>query len=257
MSKMIAISKKKLILSLAQKKHRDKTGLFVAEGPKLVNDLLKTGLEPEMIFTTDNTQINTSTPVNNIDLVDKKELHKISFQKTPQSVLAVFNKPKTAFTPDDMASQLTLCLDGIQDPGNLGTILRLADWFGIQSITCSFDTADIYNPKVVQASMGAIGRVQVQYTHLPDFCREWSEKYQLPVFGTFMDGQNIYETTLPPKGLIIMGNEGVGIRPETQKMVTRKISIPNFSSKKGMESLNVGVATAIVCAEFRRQNTIH
>jgi TrmH family RNA methyltransferase len=254
---MVEKTKQKLIASLSQKKIRDKTGLFVAEGPKLVKDLLAAGIEAEMILATPSYLKALKFPPPQTEAIDDTELRKLSFLKTPQGVLAIFRKPAQTFSFGDHANQLTLCLDGIQDPGNMGTILRLADWFGISTIICSNDTTDIYNPKVVQASMGALARVTVHYTELSDFCRQSVSQFHLPVFGTFMDGENIYTSSLPSKGLIIMGNEGGGIRSETEKTVTKRLTIPGFPNhKSSMESLNVGVATAVVCSEFRRSGMI-
>jgi TrmH family RNA methyltransferase len=229
--------------------------MFVAEGPKLVNDLVACGMVPQLLLTTDGRKTEFPHSSENIEFVSETELKKFSFLKTPQKVVAVFKKPQWHLTDEEWNSRITLCLDGIQDPGNMGTIIRLADWFGFSHLVCSNDTADVFNPKVVQASMGAIGRVKVIYTHLPEFCQLAREKYSLPVLGTYMDGENIYSTNLPSKGLIIMGNEGSGIRTETEQMVTRRLTIPAFSedSTTGMESLNVGVATAVVCSEFKRQ----
>ncbi|MGM0377419.1 MAG: TrmH family RNA methyltransferase, partial [Bacteroidota bacterium] len=253
---MLEKAQKKLITSLSQKKYRDKHGLFVAEGPKLVHDLLTSGMTPEILVSGhDNSFFPHLTDTTVLHTVDEAELKKLSFLKTPQGVLAVFKKPAQTFHFGDHANDLTLCLDGIQNPGNMGTILRLADWFGIPWIVCSPDSADVFNPKVVQASMGSLSRVAVHYTRLTEFCHDSSTQLQLPVFGTFMEGENIFSTQLPDKGLIIMGNEGQGIRPETEETVTSRLSIPDFgSASTGMESLNVAVATAIVCAEFRRQN---
>jgi TrmH family RNA methyltransferase len=252
---MVEKSKKKLISSLSQKKHRDKYGLFVAEGVKLVNDLLTSGMTSEIILGTNFGLVSKKRFQSKIEIVDDSELRKISSLKTPQSLLAVFKKPECKFKIGDHAERLTLCLDGIQDPGNMGTIIRLADWFGINTVVCSYDTADAFNPKVVQASMGALARVEVYYTKLDNFCKQSAEQYKLQIFGTFMDGENIYTTKLPKKGLIIMGNEGKGIRPAIEKEVTKKLTIPCFPrnrKEEGMESLNVGVAAAIVCSEFRR-----
>lgn len=252
---MVGKSKKKLIASLSRKKYRDKTGLFVAEGPKLVSDLIASGIKTEMVFVTDEGFSEQAGHDIRFELIDEAELQEISFQKNPQSVLALFKYPAWEFRFGEHSKQLTLCLDGIQDPGNMGTILRIADWFGFPSIVCSKDSVDVFNPKVVQASMGAIGRVKVHYTDLENFCLESTRKFKLPVFGTFMDGENIYTTPLPSSGLIIMGNEGNGIRSATEKTVTTRLKIPAFTIPKNtteMESLNVGVATAIVCSEFRR-----
>ncbi|MFO8001641.1 MAG: RNA methyltransferase [Marinilabilia sp.] len=253
---MVGKSKKKLITSLSQKKYRDRTGLFVAEGPKLVNDLLASGLQPELLFSTGEDILTSQSHELTPEIIDDQSLKKISFLKSPQNVLAVFKKPAERFHFGDHANRLTLALDGVRDPGNMGTILRLADWFGFSHIVCSHDSADVFNPKVVQASMGALGRVTVHYTELDAFCRQSSEELKMPVFGTFMDGENIYTTSLPSQGLIVMGNEGSGITHAVQKTLTSRLSIPSFGEHphSGMESLNVAMATAVVCAEFRRQN---
>jgi TrmH family RNA methyltransferase len=256
---MVGKSKKKLINSLSQKKYRDKYGLFIAEGPKLVNDLLDSGLIPELILCADKAIIKNPRFQNMSELVEESELRKVSFQKTPQNILCVFKKPEDSFVFGHHANNLSLCLDGIQDPGNMGTILRLADWFGITTVICSIDTVDVFNPKVVQASMGAIGRVNTHYTNLTDFCQKTHQELNLPVYGTFMDGKNIYQSTLQSKGLIIMGNEGKGIRPETEARVTHRLAIPHFEKESGvvgMESLNVGMAAAIVCSEFKRSTFV-
>ncbi len=253
-AKMIGKTKKKLISSLSQKKYRDKTGLFVAEGPKLINDLLTAGLTPEIIITTGETSLNSPVPSSLIETISPDELQKISFLKTPQPILGIFHKPLENFRFGDHKNRLTLALDGIQDPGNMGTIIRLADWFGIKTVVCTKDTADIYNPKVVQASMGALARVEVVYTELAEFCRASAHNLQMEIFGTFMDGKNIYQTSLPASGIIVMGNEGKGIRPETAQHITQRIAIPSFASG-GMESLNVGIAAAIVCSEFKRSTS--
>ncbi len=247
--------KKKQIRLLGLKKYRDQWSVFVAEGPKLVNDLLRAGMKPQILLTTELKKIEITSPATHIELLSEAEIKKISLLKTPQNVLAVFEKPRWAFPDTEWCFGITLCLDGIQDPGNMGTILRLADWFGITCLVCSPDTADVFNPKVVQASMGALARVKVMYTDLPEFCRKAAEKYSLPVYGTYMKGDNLYTTSLPDKALIIMGNEGTGIRPETETLVTHRLTIPSFPRGRatGMESLNVGVATAIVCSEFKRQ----
>ncbi len=247
--------KKKQIRSLTQKKYRDRWSMFVAEGPRLVNDLLKAGMMPQLVLTSDLQTIGNPDLIENIQIITDEELKKVSLLKTPQKIVAVFDKPLWPLSHKRPDNDLTLCLDGIQDPGNLGTIMRLADWFGLSPIVCSPDTADVFNPKVVQASMGAVARVQVIYAPLASFCRKVNEEQNLPVFGTFMEGENIYTTPLPEKALIIMGNEGVGIRPEAAAVVTRRITIPAFAQHRDAvpESLNVAVAAAIVCSEFKRQ----
>jgi TrmH family RNA methyltransferase len=170
--------------------------------------------------------------------------------KTPQDVLGVFEIPNPELNPDLLKGKISLVLDNIQDPGNLGTILRIADWFGIEQVICSIGTVDAYHPKTVQATMGAIGRVKIHYTSL----QSMFEKTDLPVFGTFLEGEVIYHCELPSEGLIGMGNEGNGISESTAKFVTQKLYIPDFPlGKTGSESLNVSAATAIVCSEFRRR----
>ena len=195
---------------------------------------------------------NTIQIVAEIIEVTDEELKKASFLKTPQQVLGIFKIPPFLTENIDWNNSLSLMLDGIQDPGNLGTIIRLADWYGIEHILCSLDTADVYNPKVVQATMGALARVQLHYIDLP----EWlSAHLEIPVYGTFLDGGNMYEQKLSPNGVIVMGNEGNGIRPDVAKYINRRLFIPTFpADRKSSESLNVAIATAIVCAEFRRRN---
>src|SRR5690554_3755563 len=189
---MVGKSKKKLISSLSQKKYRDKTGFFVAEGPKLVNDLLSAGMRAELIFTTDSNILKHTDSKLLAENINDQELKQISFLKTPQKILAVFKKTEPKFIFGEHSESLTLCLDGIQDPGNMGTILRLADWFAISHVICSRDTTDVFNPKVVQASMGAFARLKVLYTDLSPFCQQSVSDLNMEVFGTFMDGENIY-----------------------------------------------------------------
>ena len=184
-------------------------------------------------------------------MVTEDELHRISFLQHPQEVLAVFHIP-TPSQPSSilpLASNLTLALDGVQDPGNVGTIIRIADWFGITQIICSPDTADVYNPKVVQATMGSLAHVSITYCDLVPLLREAN----VPVYGTLLDGQDIYQQPLSAEGIIVMGNEGNGISPEVRQLVTNKLLIPNFNNNtETAESLNVAIATAITCSEFRR-----
>lgn len=234
----------KLIHSLELKKNRKREGLFVAEGPKVVGDLLQAGYKVRMLFAT--------VEYPQAERITEEELHKISFLQHPQEVLAVFEIPQRPSLKEKMCGSLTLALDGIQDPGNLGTIIRIADWFGISTIYCSPDTADAYNPKVVQATMGSLAHVQVIYTDFLEFVNQLPPSY--PVYGTLLDGENIYEQELTNEGIIIMGNEGNGISPEVRKYITKGLLIPNFHSD-GLcaESLNVAIATAITCSEFRRR----
>ncbi|GAB6121284.1 TrmH family RNA methyltransferase [Dysgonomonas termitidis] len=244
-------SKLKYIRSLKEKKFRTEYGTFVAEGDKLVNDLLpymKCRLLvalPGFLSELDVTDIEEVTEVN------ESQLAQASFLRNPQQVLAVFHQPEHQETVD-INNQLVLALDGIQDPGNLGTIVRLADWYGIKHIFCSHDTADIYNPKVVQATMGALARVIIHCVDLAGFLD--SNKH-IPVYGTLLDGRNMYEQDITPHGIIVMGNEGNGIRPDIEKRITKKLYIPDYpGGNTTSESLNVAIATAIVCAEFRRRS---
>lgn len=246
---MISKNKIKSIRSLQLKKFRDESGLFVAEGLKLVADLA-TGFSCEILVVTSSfkdkmPEINAGETL----IVDDDTFAKVTSLKSPQGVLAVFRKKQYTLEPNTLQSRLSIALDDIQDPGNLGTIIRIADWFGITDILCSESSADAYNPKVVQASMGALARVRVHVVNLRDLLTQLSET---PVYGTFLDGQDIYQEQLTQHGIIVMGNEGNGISEETEKLVTRKLRIPNFSDKT-VESLNVSVATAIVCSEFKRR----
>lgn len=251
---MISKNKIKYIRSLELKKNRSKEGVFVAEGHKVVNDLLD--LQPALLIvaTSDwlaQKNINTSTEVIE---VTGEELRKVSFLQHPQQVLAVFKQPENrGFGAHDIdTTQLSLALDGVQDPGNLGTIIRIADWFGISHIYCSDDTADVYNPKVVQATMGSIARVKVAYGDLLSMIS--SLPPEVPVYGTLLDGEDIYQQQLANQGIIVMGNEGKGISPALAKRVNHRLLIPNFpEGRPTADSLNVAIATAITCAEFRRQ----
>ena len=245
---VISKNKIKLIRALETKKGRVKHGMFVAEGPKIVGDLLAAGFRLAELFD------------------DEDDIKKVSFLQHPQGKVGVFRLPDYVETAHDEREtavdekcmpmlgehELALALDGVQDPGNLGTIIRVADWFGIKRIFCSMDTADCWNPKVVQATMGSIARVQICYLNLEDLINKLPSDY--PVYGTLLDGDDIYTEKLTHHGIIVMGNEGNGISTAIRKHVNRKLLIPNFSiGTTRAESLNVAVATAIVCSEFRRR----
>jgi TrmH family RNA methyltransferase len=251
---MLLKNKIKLIRSLDLKKNRSSEGLFVAEGKKIVSDLLNSEIAPVEIFCT----AELANQLNGIDdrlisVAGKSELEKISSLKSTPDIIALFRIPETTMQWDELTNDLTLVLDSIQDPGNLGTIVRTADWFGIKNIVCSEDCADLYNPKTVQSTMGAISRVKVHYLPLKEFLQAAREK-DLPVYGTFMEGENVYKTDLSANGLVIMGNEGKGISKEIESFTNRKISIPYYpDSGKRSESLNVAIAASIICAEFRRR----
>ena len=243
---MISKNQLKYIRQLEQKKYRRREGVFVAEGTKVVGDLLQR-YRPEAVFATADWQAPAGiTP----QLVTDDELRRISFLQHPQQVLALFPLPVNC-QPSTVNSELSLALDGVQDPGNLGTIIRIADWFGISTIICSEDTVDAWNPKVVQATMGSIARVNIIYLNLPDFLDTLPADF--PVYGTFLDGDNIYTQELTPNGLIIMGNEGNGISEAVRSKVNRRLLIPDFHQGPTADSLNVAIATAITCSEFRRR----
>lgn len=243
----------KYIRSLELKKNRKTEGVFLAEGPKLVGDLLGRFPCRFLAATTDWLVKHPHLQTDEVAEASPEELTRASLLKTPQQVLAIFEQPAEMIDLAPLPAQsLCLAMDGVQDPGNLGTIVRIADWFGIGHIFCSPNTADIYNPKAIQATMGGIARVQLHYTPLPALIRQLEE---VPVYGTFLNGGNMYEQPLSEAGgLIVMGNEGNGISPEVATLVNRKLYIPNYpAGRETSESLNVAIATAIVCAEFRRR----
>lgn len=241
----------KLINSLKQKKYRQKYGLFLVEGQKIINDLIALNVSIEKIVT-----YNNDIRFDDTEIIRCKEqdLNKISFLKTAPDIVALVKIPDVVLDENEIVNNLSLALDGIQDPGNLGTIIRIANWFGIKNILCSNDCVDIYNPKVVQATMGALFGVKVHYIDLSEKLREYNQSYNIAVYGTFMQGQSIYSTKLQSNGIIVMGSEGQGISPEIEKLITNKITIPSFAEGfNGAESLNVGVATGIVVSEFVKQ----
>ena len=253
----ISKSQVKLVKSLQLKKFRDETGLFVAEGEKCVEELRK-GFE--MVFRVQSTDRFTDRIQTDTLLATPTEIEQMSGLRTPQGVIGVFKK-RPIGDWSLVIGDLTLALDGVQDPGNLGTIIRTCDWFGIHTIVCSPETADCYNPKVVQATMGALARVHVQYTDLPEWLEELKMKNEeLKIYGTLLDGKDIYEvladqrpTTNDKRQIIIMGNEGNGISQAVRRYITHPICIPSYPKNvETSESLNVSIATAIVLAEFRR-----
>lgn len=252
---MISKSKVKYIHSLKMKKYRDENQTFVAEGNKLVNDMLKV-FQCQLLIAKPAWMATQGDIRAEELLVDEDEcIRKVSFLNNPQDVLAVFRFPTWSINNVHPSDSLILALDGIQDPGNLGTIIRLADWFGIEHIVCSIDTADVFNPKTVQATMGALSHVSVYYTDLYSYLKAEGQK-NVPVFGTFLNGENMYTRQLSTNGIIVMGNEGNGIRPEIESQIDERLYIPNFpSERKTSESLNVAIATAVICAEFRRRQT--
>ncbi|TSE07488.1 MULTISPECIES: TrmH family RNA methyltransferase [Aquimarina] len=242
---MVSKNQKKLIKSLYQKKYRKQHGLFVAEGKKVIKELLEAGMKLHSLFTLDPNIFDIPTSCEYE--INKEELKQISFLTTPQVALAIFYIPETKKVTLD---HLILALDDVRDPGNLGTIIRLCDWFGIKDLICSDQTVDCYNPKVIQATMGSITRVNISYVDLKEFLTD--KVGVLKVFGTFMDGNSIYAEELPEQAIVIMGNEANGISKDVQDIIEHQITIPQFGASKETESLNVATATAIVLNEFRR-----
>ena len=243
----------KLVRSLDIKKFRKETNLFVAEGEKLVNDLIESGVECYKIIAIEKhaTTLKSKRGIETI-IVNDDELKKVSFLKSPQGIVGLFKQKSNKLDTNTPKHKLCLALDDVQDPGNLGTIIRIADWFGIEDIYCSAGTVDVYNPKTVQATMGAIARVNIHYVELPQFMA--SLEKSIPIYGTFLNGKNIYEHKLSSNGIIVMGNEGKGIGKECEKFIDERILIPNYpTGRTTSESLNVSTATAIVCSEFRRR----
>ena len=240
---MVSKNQIKLITSLQQKKYRKIHQLFIAEGKKVILELLEAGFKLEFLFVTEE---NIFPKTYHPELISEQELKKITALTTPNNCLAVF---KTQINQNHTESELILALDTIRDPGNMGTIIRLCDWFGITTLVCSEETVDSYNPKVVQATMGSLARVNLIYTNLHAYLSETN----LPIYGTFMDGKSIYETQLPQKGIIVMGNEANGISKEVEDTITERIAIPRFGNLQLTESLNVATATAIILSEFKRR----
>ena len=252
-TEMISKNQIKYIRQLEQKKFRKREKCFVAEGPKVVGDLMQQ-YQPKAIFATDEwTKEVESFDYSKLTTVSPDELRRISFLQTPQQVLALFPIPEQTSYLSPLTSHLYLALDSVQDPGNLGTIIRIADWFGIDTIYCSEDTADAYNPKVVQATMGSLAHVHIIYTDLLQLFDKLPKNY--PVYGTLLDGNDIYQQPLSEHGIIVMGNEGNGISEAIRQHVTHRLLIPNFHQGPSAESLNVAIATAITCSEFRRRGT--
>jgi len=241
---MLSKSQIKLITSLKQKKYRQQYKLFVAEGKKTILELLQSNLQLRQLYTT---KLEFDVLDDLMTQISDTELKKISFLKSPNTALAVFEIPNE--TSIDF-SKLVVALDDVRDPGNLGTIIRLCDWFGVKDLICSFETVDCYNPKVIQATMGSITRVNVSYIDL----KQVLQIQKVEVFGAFMDGENVYESKLPNSGILVLGNEANGICHDIESQVTKRISIPRFGELQATESLNVANATAILLSEFKRRS---
>ena len=239
----ISKSQLKIITSLSQKKYRQKHQLFIAEGLKVVNELLNSSFKIDTLFATDDFQTDIS--LDKIIRISDKDLQKISTLKSPNKVLGLF------VIPDEKPLQkngLTIVLDTINDPGNLGTIIRLCDWFGVSQLLCSAETVDCYNQKVVQASMGSLTRISIKYIDIEVYLSGTN----LPTFIADMDGENVYKSALPKEAILIMGNEANGVSDKIKTLIKNKISIPRFGENQETESLNVATATAILLSEFKR-----
>ena len=239
-------NKIKLIKSLEQKKQRLKQQLFVAEGKKVVQELLASSLELEALFVTKD--MESLFLKESFAVITELELKKITSLKSPNGVLALFKIPVAHQVKKE---GLIVALDAINDPGNLGTIIRLCDWFGVEQLVCSENTVDCFNSKVVQSTMGSLSRVSIVYLPLAEYLRNTD----LPVFCADMEGQNVYQSKLPSKGILVMGNEANGVSEEIENLCTEKIMIPRFGKIQETESLNVATATAILLSEFQR-NTL-
>ncbi len=253
---MISKNRIKAIRQLENKKYRRTAGLFVAEGPKVVADLMEKNIPVTLIAVEQWMEAHPQTEDTEVICVSEDELRRVSFLQHPQQVMGLFQIPTQNVDLAALAKcaqqQLCIVLDGVRDPGNLGTIIRIADWFGIDTIICSEDCADVYSPKVVQATMGSIARVRVTYAQLEQLMDMLPR--EVPVYGTVLDGEDIYQTPLSNVGLLVMGNEGRGISPEIIARLTHKLLIPNYPPQRDTaDSLNVAIATAISCAEFRRR----
>ena len=254
---MVSKNKIKYLKSLEMKKHRQAESVFVAEGPKIVGDLLNVGFEPTYLAVVECSHFasrlqNFDLNGVHIDFVTADDLRKVSSLEAPQQVLAVLKQPIWQLDSNVASKELCLALDEVQNPGNLGTIIRLAAWFGIEHLFCSKGCADVYNSKTVQATMGGLAHVKVHYVDLVEMIGNLPNG--TPIYGTFLDGENLYGKQLEQRGMIVMGNEGRGVSKEVENLVTEKLFIPNYpAERESTESLNVAIATAIVCAEFRRR----
>ena len=238
---MVSKNQIKLIQKLQQKKYRFQYQMCIVEGKKCISKFLDSAFEVEQIFATE--YFSDNLPKNKTCITTKEVLKKISFLKNPDDGLAIFKIPKPQ--PIDNKG-IILALDNVRDPGNMGTIIRLCDWFGIQQIVCSEETVDCYNPKVVQASMGSLTRIKIHYTDLKSFIKQT----ELPIFATAMNGKNIYQTHFPQDFILVMGNEANGISQEIFNLATEQITIPRFGNSQKTESLNVATATAVLLSKI-------
>lgn len=253
---MLTKARIRLVKSLSDKAARSECGLFAAEGRKMVGEALASGADIDCIYVTEGVGgegLEEALRRGIVERVSPGEMERMSHLRTASDMLAVIRMPRRGAGMPPLGQGLALCLDGVQDPGNLGTILRIADWFGIGTVFCSPDSADCYNPKTVQATMGALFRVAVGYGPLEETLAE-AVRREVPVYGTFLEGDDIYRSELSADGIVVMGSEGRGISPQVAALVDRKLFIPPWPAERhGSESLNVAVATAVVCSEFRRR----
>lgn len=253
---MLSKNQIKLIASLQQKKYRYANHLFVVEGEKMITELFLMNIPIELLVVGDDNRLNKipeKDTLKQVEVVSEKTMQRISSLKTPQNILALVHIPKVQFRVESQTNNLVLLLDNIRDPGNLGTIIRIADWFGIRDIVCSISTVDCYNPKVIQATMGSIFRVNVHYADLAETLTQASSN-NISVYGCLLDGKNLYQEDPKSAGFIVLGNESTGISSDIMPFITHKIFIPHSKSHpSSAESLNVAVATGIICAEFRRR----
>ncbi len=247
---MLSKSQLSFVKSLHQKKFRKEHALFIAEGYKLVSKFILSGYQVHTVYSTADNMPKMAKLSQNINLIETSpaELNKISTLQNPQGVLAIIKtREQPVYKPQNFKDCFTLVLDGVQDPGNMGTIIRTADWFGIKQILCSEDTVEVYNPKVVQATMGSLARVNVTYASLPGILKEAG----VPVYGALLSGTSVYEEQFGTEGIIVLGNEGNGISQEVQERVTKALTIPGFG---GAESLNVAISAALFCYEIKRHS---
>jgi len=252
---MLSISQIKLIKSLEHKKFRQEHNIFVAEGIKIVEELLLSDYEIEEIYMTNNISLNIPTNVNH-SIISQKELNRISFLKTPNKILALVKIPTYSLDIKNFNKELILALDNINDPGNMGTIIRIANWYGISIILCNNNCVDCYNPKVIQSAMGAIFRTKLIYSDLQEIINKIKSSENIPIYAANLNGTSLYNTSTSDYGIIVIGNEAHGISHAISSLADYKIKIPSFPAENPiMESLNAGVATGIICAEFRK-NTL-
>ena len=251
MFQQLSKAKVSILSSLSVKKYREQHGMFLVEGFKIIGEVVNAGMEIKML-------VGLSESLEKIDVdnflkyeTDQRTMEKLSNFNNASSIMAAVKIPQRQLYVENLSNSLTMAIDTVQDPGNFGTIIRICDWFGIHNIVCSKGSTDLYNPKVVQATMGAFTRVNIFYEDLPLFIANYRKITGLDCFGTFLEGDNIYAQNLPANGLIVMGNEGNGISREVETEITRKLFIPPFHDNH-VESLNISMAAAIVCNEFRR-----